>query len=146
MNTDDFFLDPVIDYNAFANPVDVKMNIEIFKYTRKWYQTAEHKKLKPMETPATMNLTSDADIAKWLTNQTSASFSHPSGSNSMLPRELGGVVGPDLLVYGVTGLSIVDASIIPLVPSTHLCATVYAIAEKVRVDTRISAWRLFNKC
>ena len=41
-----------------------------------------------------------------------------------------GVVAPDLKVYDIEGLSIVDASIIPLVPSTHLSATVYSIAEK----------------
>ena len=49
-----------------------------------------------------------------------------------MPLELGGVVGSDLLVYGVMGLSVVDVSMIPLVPSTNLCATVYAVAEKER--------------
>ena len=48
----------------------------------------------------------------------------------MLPLELGVVVGPDLLVYKVKGISVVDSSIIPPIPSTNLCATVYAIAEK----------------
>jgi len=56
----------------------------------------------------------------------------------------------ELTVYGVTGLSIGDASIMPIVPgmrfeeygkapflmfacsAAHTCATVYAIAEKVR--------------
>ena len=40
------------------------------------------------------------------------------------------VVAPDLTVYGVTGLSVADGSVIPLIPATHLCSTVYAIAEK----------------
>ena len=40
-------------------------------------------------------------------------------------------MGPDLLVYGVTGVSVVDASIMPLIPATHTSATVYAVAEKV---------------
>jgi choline dehydrogenase-like flavoprotein len=48
----------------------------------------------------------------------------------MMPLELGGVVSDQLLVYGVKQLSIVDASIIPLIPVTHLQATTYAIAEK----------------
>jgi choline dehydrogenase-like flavoprotein len=29
-------------------------------------------------------------------------------------------------------VSVVDAGIMPLIPSTHLSATVYAVAEKVR--------------
>ena len=34
-------------------------------------------------------------------------------------------------MHGVEGLSVVDASIMPLAPATHLDATVYAVAEKV---------------
>ena len=51
---------------------------------------------------------------------------------AMTPQELGGVVGPGLSVHGVKSLSVVDASMIPLVPSTSLCATTYAVAEEVR--------------
>ncbi|MBE3041245.1 choline dehydrogenase, partial [Candidatus Bathyarchaeota archaeon] len=30
--------------------------------------------------------------------------------------ELGGVVGADLLVHGVTGLSVADSSVMPIIP------------------------------
>ena len=36
------------------------------------------------------------------------------GSNSMLPKEKGGVVSPELKVYGTTNLRVVDISILPL--------------------------------
>lgn len=36
----------------------------------------------------------------------------------------------DLRVYGTRKLSVVDASLMPLVPATHLQLTVYAVAEK----------------
>jgi choline dehydrogenase-like flavoprotein len=48
----------------------------------------------------------------------------------MLPRELGGVVDSKLRVYGVEGLRIVDASVMPMIPAAHLQDTVYAVAEK----------------
>ena len=56
---------------------------------------------------------------------------HHSGSASMLPKELGGVVDSTLRVYGVEGIRVVDASIFPMVPAAHIQATVYAVAEKV---------------
>lgn len=56
---------------------------------------------------------------------------HVSCSCPMLPLSLGGVVDPNLLVYGTQNLRIVDASIMPMVPAAHLQAVVYAIAEKV---------------
>ena len=48
----------------------------------------------------------------------------------MKPRCDGGVVDSKLKVYGVQGLRIVDASIMPLVPDQHTQGPVYMIAEK----------------
>jgi choline dehydrogenase-like flavoprotein len=44
---------------------------------------------------------------------------------------LHGVHLGELEVYDVTGLRIVDASVILLIPSAHTTSTVYAVAEKV---------------
>jgi len=56
---------------------------------------------------------------------------HPVGTAAMMPRELGGVVDEGLLVYGVKGLSVVDASVQPDLPRAYTQQTVYAVAEKV---------------
>lgn len=51
----------------------------------------------------------------------------------LTPGRIVGVVDSSLKVYGTTNLRVVDASIIPIQIACHTQATVYAIAEKVRV-------------
>ena len=84
-----------------------------------------------MEESPGEKVASDEALERYLRESTGSSIGHESGTCAMMPRELGGVVDAELRVYGVRGLSVVDASVIPLVPSTNLCATVYAVAEKV---------------
>ncbi|KAI1657694.1 putative GMC oxidoreductase [Daldinia decipiens] len=55
---------------------------------------------------------------------------HACGSAAMLPRGKGGVVDPNLIVYGTENIRIVDASIFPLIPRGNILSSVYAVAEK----------------
>ena len=48
----------------------------------------------------------------------------------MLPRDKGGVVGPDLRVYGTKNVRVVDASVVPFQLCGHLTSTLYALAER----------------
>jgi choline dehydrogenase len=48
----------------------------------------------------------------------------------MMSRELGGVVDPELIVYGTLNVRVVDASVLPAQISGHLTATLYAVAER----------------
>ena len=57
-------------------------------------------------------------------------LAHLSGTCAMGKEENGAVVNEELKVYGVKGLRIVDASVIPMIPAGGLQGTVYAIAEK----------------
>ncbi|KAL3462035.1 glucose-methanol-choline oxidoreductase-like protein [Aspergillus heterothallicus] len=55
---------------------------------------------------------------------------HTTGTCAMLPRERGGVVDARLKVWGVRGLRIVDASVVPIIPRGNSQSTVYAVAER----------------
>ncbi|KAG6826879.1 hypothetical protein H0H92_014059 [Tricholoma furcatifolium] len=67
---------------------------------------------------------------------------HAVGTAAMSPKGADfGVVDPDLLVKGVSGLRVVDASVMPFVPSGHTQAPVYIISERA-ADLIKDAWGL----
>ncbi|TEA21588.1 Dehydrogenase xptC [Colletotrichum sidae] len=121
---------PVIDFRTLENPADLEMLVLSVKAMRRFMASETVAVREPVEFLPGANVTSDAAIEQAIRDQLYASFSHPSGTAGMQPLEHGGVVDPELRVYGVEGLRVVDASIIPLIPACHLQATVYAVAEK----------------
>ncbi|KAF8178766.1 hypothetical protein K438DRAFT_1843602 [Mycena galopus ATCC 62051] len=48
----------------------------------------------------------------------------------MMPKELGGIVSPELLVYGTTNIRVADASVVPLRVFPHTTLGIYGVAEK----------------
>ena len=102
------------------------------RFFRTVWARPELKEYKISETVPGAQYTSDEDIYSALLAQASLSptLAHPSGSCPMMPESAGGCVSDKLLVYGTQHLSIVDASIIPIIPSCHLQATAYGIGEK----------------
>ncbi|WEW61528.1 hypothetical protein PRK78_007018 [Emydomyces testavorans] len=71
------------------------------------------------------------EFEDFLVNETESEF-HPIGTCAMggFDGDKAGVVDDRLRVYGVRGLRVVDASIMPLHISGHPQATIYGIAEK----------------
>lgn len=72
----------------------------------------------------------DLEGAKKYVLDTATSSYHTCGSVAMLPREKGGAVDPNLVVYETENLRVVDASIFPLIPRGNIMSSVYAVAEK----------------
>ncbi|KZL78544.1 choline dehydrogenase [Colletotrichum tofieldiae] len=124
------FLPPVINPRYFSHPYDGQVLVESLRFNRKLLAAGPIQALDATETLPGAAIQSDEDILTFIKGVTSTEY-HYSGTCAMLPKALGGVVDSDLKVHGVDSLRIVDASIMPLVPSAHTQATVYAIAEKV---------------
>lgn len=142
INSTDPLAAPLIDWGALTNPVDLEIMVAVIRKHRQFMATEAMMELGPVELAPGANLTSDDQLRAALRQQMQPTWSHLCSTCSMMKREYGGVVGPDLLVYGVHGLSVVDASIIPLIPATHTSSTVYAVAEKVRFVSVAIARRL----
>jgi choline dehydrogenase-like flavoprotein len=121
---------PVVDYRTFSNPIDVKFAVATIGFARRFNKTPALASFAPLEVLPGVNITASADIEAYVRTIFGPSFAHPCGTASMLPEKFGGVVDPNLKVWGTSALSVVDASVIPFVPATHLCTTVYAVAER----------------
>ena len=86
---------------------------------------------EPVETgPGVDNVQTRDEWIAWIREQSQPSAMHPTGSCAMMPRHLGGVVDAELRVHGVTGLRVVDASVLNMLVGVNICQTVYAVAEK----------------
>jgi hypothetical protein len=131
INSTDPFDIPVLDFGTFRNPLDLEVFVEIVRTWKKLLQASSLQPLNPVIISPADNVTSTEDIGSYIRTNAAATFAHPSGSAPMMRKDLGGVIGPDLLVYGTRKLSIIDASILPIAPATHLTSTMYAVAEKV---------------
>lgn len=123
---------PIVLHNSLAHPFDRKGLFESVKFTRRMVATESFRSLNPVEvTPGPDYTEIDETIDSLIElGSLTPTFSHPSCSCPMMPEELGGVVDSELKVYGTSKLSIVDASILPVIPAAHLQATMYTVAEK----------------
>ncbi|KAK1962073.1 GMC oxidoreductase [Colletotrichum sublineola] len=121
---------PLIDFNTISNPVDTLILIRAVAKARAFMSSPSVELLGAVELMPGLGVSSDAQIEAVMKDSWLApSFDHPVGTAAMMPREWGGVVDRNLKVYGVEGLWVVDASIMPILPAAHTQATVYAAAE-----------------
>ena len=127
----DPLLQPAIDFNIFANPTDLDILVASLRLDRKVFASKPMAEVGPVETLPGADVQSQEALRTAIKAAVQPSFYHMCCTAAMGKRADGGVVDPDLKVYGVQGLRVVDASVFPLIPAAHLQATVYAVAEKV---------------
>ncbi|KAF5373918.1 hypothetical protein D9758_000698 [Tetrapyrgos nigripes] len=87
------------------------------------------------------NLTTDEQIDVYI-DENLVQANHATGTNSMSPKDADwGVVDPDLRLKGVKGVRVVDASVLPFIPSASPQAPVYIFAER-GADMIKALWNL----
>ncbi|KAJ0117388.1 hypothetical protein J7T55_003802 [Diaporthe amygdali] len=128
------FEKPVVDpryYQKGGGDLDLEIMIECAKFAEKITQTLPLASIVRGRVVPPAPAKSDDELRDWLVKETITDW-HPIGTCGMGGDRgiAGGVVDERLRVYGVKGLRLVDASVMPLQISAHLQATVYAIAEK----------------
>ncbi len=133
-NVDDPLL---IDFKFLEDEQDLQDMVDGFKVTRKLMNApALSDKIK--EDMFTANVQSDDEIREILRQRVDTVY-HPVGSCKMGVDEMA-VVDPELKVYGIVGLRVVDASIMPTVVNGNTNAPAIMIAEKA-VDLIRQTWK-----
>ena len=128
IKTPDPTADPKIQPNYLADELDQKTMVEGIKILRQIYKQPKFRDLWDAEIVPGEQVRTDAEIIDAI-RKGGGTVYHPVGTCKM-GIDAAAVVGPDLRVHGVTGLRVVDASIMPLITSANTNAPTLMIAEK----------------
>jgi choline dehydrogenase len=126
--TPDPSIQPTIDPNYLSAEADKIVAIRAIQLARKIANQAVMGKYHPTEIKPGSAYQSDEDLAK-VAGEIGTTIFHPVGTCRMGVDDQA-VVGPDLRVKGVSGLRVVDASVMPTIPSGNTNSPTIMIAEK----------------
>jgi len=120
---------PAIRPRYLTDPADARVLADGVRLARR---IAAHPAVQAFgdvaEQPPTADAERDEDLVASLREVTQTLY-HPAGTCRM-GAGAGAVVDPGLRVYGVDGLAVADASILPALPRAHPQAAVLAVAER----------------
>ncbi|MBK1658768.1 GMC family oxidoreductase [Paracraurococcus ruber] len=124
------FEDPEINPNYLSDPMDVRVHLGGMRLLRRMLGTPELGRYVEAETLPGPDVQSDDELLDFAKKNGSTTY-HLIGTARMGPEtDPTTVVNDRLLVHGMQGLRVVDASIMPSMPSANTYATTMMIAEK----------------
>src|SRR3984957_18880474 len=124
----DPFAGPAIDPTFLGESADVEAMVAGFKLTKRLLDAPALKALQTSDV-FTSGVESDDDIRKVLRERVDTVY-HPVGTCKMGVNDPMAVVDPKLKVYGLEGLRIVDASVMPTLIGGNTNAPTIMIGEK----------------
>ncbi len=126
----DPFQDPIIQPNYLADPMDRRVLIAGMRLARRLLHTPELARYFDSDTLPGPEVNSDDEFLSYARQFGSTAY-HLIGTARMGPdTDPTAVVDDQLRVHGMAGLRVVDASIMPSMPSANTYATTMMIAEK----------------
>jgi choline dehydrogenase len=124
----DPFATPLIDPNYLGDRSDLDRMVQAVKLSRDIFATLAFKPHLKSELIPGPDVKTDADIEQFVRERADC-YHHQAGSCRMGIDDLA-VVDPQLRVRGVDGVRVVDASVMPAVPSGNCHTAIVAIAER----------------
>ncbi|KAJ6494043.1 pyranose dehydrogenase [Mycena vitilis] len=140
INSSNPFDSPIIDVGFLQSELDLLTARQLVRKVLKFVKAPTWKDYIIAPTGVDLETLSDDALDQYIRN-TASSVAHLVGTAAMSAKNARyGVVNPDLLVKGAVGLRVIDASVMPFVPSAHTQAATYAIAER-GADLVKDAWQ-----
>ncbi len=128
---------PLVDLGFMTDAADVRRMVQGFKLMRQVLQQPALASLGGRELAASAQAQSDAQIEQFIRNNGDTIY-HPVGSCRMGNGPLD-VVDAQLRVHGVSGLRVVDASVMPSIVSGNTNAPTIMIGEKAAEMIKLAA-------
>ena len=126
----DVFDDPELNPNYLSDPMDIRVHLGGMRLIRRMLNTPELSRFLESETLPGPQAVTDDELLDFAKKNGSTTY-HLIGTARMGPAtDPTAVVSDRLLVHGMEALRIVDASIMPSMPSANTYATTMMIAEK----------------
>ena len=119
---------PSIRPNYLSAEADRQVAVASIRHARRLMATEAMRPFAPEERLPGPDVTGASDLMR-AAGDISTTIFHPV-STARMGTDPGAVVGPDLAVHGLGGLSVADASVMPTITSGNTHAPVTMIAEK----------------
>ena len=126
----DVFADPLVQPNYLSDERDRATLLGGMRIARQLLNTPELAPIATKESLPGPQVQSDDEMLDFARRYGVSSY-HVNGTAKMGPAsDPMAVVDAELRVHGLTGLRVVDASVMPTIPSANTCAATMMIAEK----------------
>ncbi|SER35730.1 choline dehydrogenase [Pseudomonas sp. NFACC02] len=135
---------PIIRPNYLSHEADLKVAADAIRLTRRIAAAPALARFEPVEYLPGVSLQTDEELRQAASSIGTTIF-HPVGTCKM-GQGRDAVVDERLRVHGVTGLRVVDASIMPTITSGNTCSPTVMIAEKAAQMIIEDALKIESTC
>ncbi|KAF8972877.1 hypothetical protein BGZ46_009985 [Entomortierella lignicola] len=130
LNSADPLVQPNINLNFFADDLDIIAMREGIRWTHDLLLKGDgFKDIVEAEYPWDMDLDDDVAMKRVVLDRCQTAY-HPCGTVRLGKDIDQGAVDPQLKVFGIKNLRVIDASVMPIIPDCRIQNSVYMIGEK----------------
>jgi len=119
---------PLVSPNWLLDPIDQDIALQAVKRVREWAAASPG---VGQETSPGPSVQTDEQIIGWIKDAGSLIYHSSAGNKMGKADDPNAVTDTQGRVKGVTGLRVIDSSILPFLPPGHPMSSVYMLAEKI---------------